>query len=69
MLVLKSTGKDVEASVEGKNTGASPGYLKENNIAIHGGFAANDTETVVFVIIIGVFIKWLLTRSALCSCG
>ena len=29
----------------------SPGYLKDNNIAIPDGFTANDTETVVFVII------------------
>jgi Cu2+-exporting ATPase len=29
----------------------SPGYLKENNIKIPDGFTANDTETVVFVII------------------
>lgn len=29
----------------------SPGYLKENNLAIPEGFNANDTETVVFVIV------------------
>lgn len=29
----------------------SPGYLKENNIAVPGDFTANDMETVVFVII------------------
>ncbi len=29
----------------------SPGYLKENNIPVPDGFTANDTETVVFVII------------------
>jgi Cu2+-exporting ATPase len=46
------TGKGVEATVEGKKIlVVSPGYLKENNIAIPEGFTANDTETVVFVII------------------
>ena len=29
----------------------SPGYLKENNIMVPDGFTANDTETVVFVIV------------------
>jgi len=46
------TGKGVEATVEGKKIlVVSPGYLKENNIAIPDGFTANDTETVVFIII------------------
>lgn len=46
------TGKGVEATVEGKKIlVVSPGYLKENNITIPEGFTANDTETVVFVII------------------
>ncbi|CAF3291876.1 unnamed protein product, partial [Rotaria sp. Silwood2] len=46
------TGKGVEASIEGKKIlVVSPGYLKENNIALPEGFTANDTETVVFVII------------------
>ena len=46
------TGKGVEATVEGKKIlVVSPGYLKENNIAVPDGFTANDTETVVFVII------------------
>ncbi len=46
------TGKGVEATAEGKKVlVVSPGYLKENNIKIPGGFTANDTETVVFVII------------------
>jgi len=46
------TGKGVEATVEGKKIlVVSPGYLKENNIPVPDGFAANDTETVVFVII------------------
>jgi Cu2+-exporting ATPase len=46
------TGKGVEATVEGKKVlVVSPGYLKENNIAVPDSFTANDTETVVFVII------------------
>lgn len=46
------TGKGVEATVEGKRIlVVSPGYLKENKITLPDGFAANDTETVVFVII------------------
>lgn len=46
------TGKGVEASVEGKKIMVvSPGYLKEKNITVPDGFAANDTETTVFVIV------------------
>ncbi|MDP3393346.1 copper-translocating P-type ATPase [Sediminibacterium sp.] len=46
------TGKGVEATVESKKVlVVSPGYLKENNITVPDGFTANDTETVVFVII------------------
>ena len=46
------TGKGVEAKVEGKKIlVVSPGYLKENNINVPDGFTANDTETVVFVLI------------------
>ncbi len=46
------TGKGVEATVEGKKIHVvSPGYLKENNIILPDKFAANDTETVVFVLI------------------
>ncbi len=46
------TGKGVEATVEGKKIlVVSPGYLKENNLVVPGLFKANDTETVVFVII------------------
>ena len=45
-------GKGVEAKVEGKNIlVVSPGYLKEKNIAVPDGFKANDTETIVFVIV------------------
>jgi len=46
------TGKGVEATVEGKKVlVVSPGYLKENNIAVPDGFTANDTETVVFLVV------------------
>ena len=46
------TGKGVEATVEGKKIlVVSPGYLKDENIPIPEGFTANDTETVVFVLI------------------
>jgi P-type Cu2+ transporter len=46
------TGKGIEATVEGKKVlVVSPGYLKENKITVPDGFTANDTETVVFVII------------------
>ncbi len=46
------TGKGVAATVAGKNVlVVSPGYLKENNIKLPDGFIANDTETIVFVII------------------
>lgn len=46
------TGKGVEATVEGRKIlVVSPGYLKEKNITVLDGFTANDTETVVFVII------------------
>jgi P-type Cu2+ transporter len=46
------TGKGVEATVDGKKIlVVSPGYLKEKKIDVPDGFTANDTETVVFVII------------------
>ena len=46
------TGKGVEATVEGKKIlVVSPGYLKENNISVPDGFTANDTETIVFIIV------------------
>ena len=46
------TGKGVEATVDGKKIlVVSPGYLKEKNIATPDGFSANDTETVVFLLI------------------
>jgi Cu2+-exporting ATPase len=46
------TGKGVEATVEGKKVlVVSPGYLTENKIPLPERFTANDTETVVFVLI------------------
>ncbi|SDG12384.1 copper-translocating P-type ATPase [Mucilaginibacter gossypii] len=46
------TGQGVQATVDGKKLMVvSPGYLKENKLALPDGFAANDTETVVFVLI------------------
>jgi Cu2+-exporting ATPase len=46
------TGQGVEATVEGKKIMVvSPGYLKEDKLTVPDGFAADDTETVVFVII------------------
>jgi len=46
------TGQGVEATVEGKRLLiVSPGYLKENKIATPDGFTANDTETVVFLLL------------------
>ncbi|MEO7306845.1 MAG: copper-translocating P-type ATPase [Ferruginibacter sp.] len=54
------TGKGVEATVEGKKIlVVSPGYLKENNIVVPDGFTANDTETVVFVIINNVLAGYI----------
>ena len=46
------TGKGAEATVEGKTIKVvSPGYLKENNIALPPGFINEATETTVFVLI------------------
>jgi P-type Cu2+ transporter len=46
------TGKGVEATVEGKKISVvSPNYLTENNIPLPKDFTANDTETVVFLLI------------------
>ncbi|SDM63811.1 Cu2+-exporting ATPase [Daejeonella rubra] len=46
------TGKGVEATVDGKKIMVvSPGYLTETNLSLPAGFKANETETVVFVII------------------
>jgi len=46
------TGQGVGATVDGKKIlVVSPGYLKENKLAVPGEYNANDTETVVFVLI------------------
>ena len=46
------TGKGVEATIEGKRIlVVSPGYLKENGIGLPEGFTANDTETIVFLLV------------------
>jgi Cu2+-exporting ATPase len=46
------TGKGIEAIVNEKNINVvSPGYLKENNILLPGKFTADETDTVVFVLI------------------
>jgi len=46
------TGEGVQATVEHKKVlVVSPGYLTENKITASDDFKANDTETVVFVII------------------
>jgi Cu2+-exporting ATPase len=46
------TGKGVEATVEGKQVKVvSPGFLKENNIALPGNFRPDAAETTVFVIV------------------
>ena len=46
------TGQGVEATVEGKKLlVVSPGYLAANKLTLPDGFIANDTETVVFVLI------------------
>jgi Cu2+-exporting ATPase len=46
------TGQGVEADVEGKKIMVvSPGYLNENTIKLADGFIANDSETVVFILI------------------
>jgi len=48
------TGKGIEAEVEGKNIKVvSPGYLKENNIALPDNYAGNNAETIVFIIVEG----------------
>lgn len=46
------TGKGVEATIEGKKIlVVSPRYLTETNLTVPDGFTANDTETVVFLIV------------------
>ncbi len=46
------TGQGVQGTVSGKKVlVVSPGYLKEHRMVLPDGFTADDTETVVFVII------------------
>ena len=46
------TGKGVEATIDARRIMVvSPGYLKENNIPIPANFAANEIETVVFLLV------------------
>jgi Cu2+-exporting ATPase len=48
------TGKGIEADLDGKNIKVvSPGYLKENNIEFPEGYAGNNAETIVFIIVYG----------------
>jgi P-type Cu2+ transporter len=54
------TGKGVAATVDGeKIMVVSPNYLKENNIALPNDFAANDNETVVFLLINNVLAGYI----------
>lgn len=49
------TGKGIEGKVDGNQIAVvSPGYLKEKDIALPTGFKANDSETVVFLIVDGL---------------
>ena len=46
------TGKGVEAVVEDKNIKVvSPGYLKENNIALPENYSTTNAETIVFMLV------------------
>ncbi len=46
------TGQGVEATIEGKEAKVvSPGYLKDNNIAIPENVFTSEAETIVFVLI------------------
>jgi P-type Cu2+ transporter len=48
------TGQGVSALVEGKKISVvSPGYLKENKLAVPEGFIAQEVQTVVFLIVEG----------------
>lgn len=54
------TGKGVEATLEGKKIRVvSPGYLKENNIAVPDSFQVNDRETVAFVTVNNELTGWI----------
>ncbi|OFY84519.1 MAG: ATPase [Bacteroidetes bacterium RIFCSPLOWO2_12_FULL_35_15] len=46
------TGKGIEAELEGKNVKVvSPGYLKENKIALPENYSSTKAETIVFIIL------------------
>lgn len=46
------TGKGIEAKVGGKNIKVvSPGYLRENKLAIHGEYITDAAETVIYILI------------------
>jgi Cu2+-exporting ATPase len=46
------TGKGIEAEIEGNKIKiVSPGYLKENNMALPEGYSSTKAETIVFIIV------------------
>jgi len=54
------TGKGIEAEVEGKKVKVvSPGYLKENNIALPENYAGSNAETIVFIIVDGKLVGYI----------
>ncbi len=54
------TGKGIEGSVEGHQIAVvSPGYLKEHQMKVPESFKANDTETVVFLLIDGLLAGYI----------
>jgi P-type Cu2+ transporter len=54
------TGKGVEGTVEDKRIlVVNPGYLKENNITLPESFIANDTETIVFLLVNNVLTGYI----------
>jgi len=54
------TGEGVQATVKGKKVlVVSPGYLKDNKLAVPIGFSAGDAETVVFVIVEGALAGYI----------
>ena len=60
------TGKGVEATVEGKKVMVvSPGYLKENKLAVPAEFSSGDAETIVFVIVEQALIGYIALSDAI----
>jgi len=60
------TGKGVQATVEGKKVMVvSPGYLKENKLAVPEGFSAGDAETIVFVIVEQALVGYIALSDAI----